>query len=78
MDTNDLQALLEEDDAPSTTDLATKLGVDQSTVVRRLQAMGKIQKAGQWVPHELSERSIGQRLNMCISLLARQQKKDFL
>lgn len=78
MDTDDLQALLDEDDAQSTTELAKQLGVDQSTVVRRLHAMGKIQKAGQWVPHELSERSIGQRLNTCVSLLARQQKKDFL
>lgn len=78
MDTDDLQALLDEDDAQSTIELAQQLNVDQSTVVRRLHAMGKIQKAGKWVPHELSERSIGQRLNTCVSLLARQQKKDFL
>uniref|UniRef100_A0A1I7WJA7 Transposase n=1 Tax=Heterorhabditis bacteriophora TaxID=37862 RepID=A0A1I7WJA7_HETBA len=31
-----------------------------------------------WVPYELSENSIGRRLNICISLLARQRKKNFL
>uniref|UniRef100_A0A1I7WWR0 Mariner Mos1 transposase n=1 Tax=Heterorhabditis bacteriophora TaxID=37862 RepID=A0A1I7WWR0_HETBA len=40
--------------------------------------MGKIRKLGKWVPHELSENSIGHRLNICISLLARQRKKNFL
>uniref|UniRef100_A0A1I7WVR3 WWE domain-containing protein n=1 Tax=Heterorhabditis bacteriophora TaxID=37862 RepID=A0A1I7WVR3_HETBA len=33
---------------------------------------------GKWVPYELSENSIGCRLNICISLLARQRKKNFL
>uniref|UniRef100_A0A1I7W913 HTH_48 domain-containing protein n=1 Tax=Heterorhabditis bacteriophora TaxID=37862 RepID=A0A1I7W913_HETBA len=31
-----------------------------------------------WVPYELSENSIGSRLNICISLLAKQRKKNFL
>uniref|UniRef100_A0A1I7X9E7 Mariner Mos1 transposase n=1 Tax=Heterorhabditis bacteriophora TaxID=37862 RepID=A0A1I7X9E7_HETBA len=33
---------------------------------------------GKWVPYELSENSIGRRLNICILLLARQRKKNFL
>uniref|UniRef100_A0A1I7X314 Mariner Mos1 transposase n=1 Tax=Heterorhabditis bacteriophora TaxID=37862 RepID=A0A1I7X314_HETBA len=40
--------------------------------------MGKIRKFGKCVPHELSEDSIGRRLNSCISLLARQRKENFL
>ena len=72
---DDLQAILDEDSAQTTTELAKRLGVDQSTVNRRLHAMGKIQKVGRWVPHELSERNIGQRSNTCISLLARHSKK---
>uniref|UniRef100_A0A1I7X0M2 Transposase n=1 Tax=Heterorhabditis bacteriophora TaxID=37862 RepID=A0A1I7X0M2_HETBA len=39
--------------------------------------MGKIRKLGKWVPYELSENSIGRRLNTCIPLLARQRKKNF-
>uniref|UniRef100_A0A1I7XHJ6 Mariner Mos1 transposase n=1 Tax=Heterorhabditis bacteriophora TaxID=37862 RepID=A0A1I7XHJ6_HETBA len=40
--------------------------------------MGKIRKLGKLVPYELSENSIGRRLNICISLLTRQRKKNFL
>ncbi|GFV78659.1 mariner Mos1 transposase [Trichonephila clavipes] len=35
--------------------LAEQLNVDQSTVFRRLKAMGKIIKVGRWVPHELMD-----------------------
>ncbi|GFW91097.1 mariner Mos1 transposase [Trichonephila clavipes] len=35
--------------------LAEQLNVDQSTVSRRLKAMGKIIKVGRWVPHELTD-----------------------
>lgn len=40
--------------------------------------MGKINKVGKWVPHELSEINIIQRLNTCVSLVAKHKKKDFL
>jgi len=40
--------------------------------------MGKIRKAGTWVPHELSESNKKQRIDICHSLLMRQQKKSFL
>uniref|UniRef100_A0A1I7XCQ9 SET domain-containing protein n=1 Tax=Heterorhabditis bacteriophora TaxID=37862 RepID=A0A1I7XCQ9_HETBA len=40
--------------------------------------MGEIRKLGKWVPYELSEDSIGHQLNPCVSLLARQRKKNYL
>jgi len=40
--------------------------------------LGKIQKAGKWVPHKLSEAKIAQRLSICVSLASRQKKKSFL
>uniref|UniRef100_A0A1I7XH26 Mariner Mos1 transposase n=1 Tax=Heterorhabditis bacteriophora TaxID=37862 RepID=A0A1I7XH26_HETBA len=58
--------------------LAEQLGVHKATVSRRLQDMGKLWMLGKWVSHELSENSIGRRLNICISLLTRQRKKNFL
>ena len=70
--------LLEEDPRQSTRELANKLQVDQSTVLRRLHAIGKINRVGKWVPHKLTEININQRLNTCISLLAKYKKKDFL
>jgi hypothetical protein len=49
------------------------LDVSQNTVSKRLKAMGKIQKEGKWVPHELSELTIQNRYT-CISLFSRQKK----
>lgn len=51
----ELQALLDEDSAQTLQELAEALNVGKSTVSDRLRAMGKIQKEGKWVPHELSE-----------------------
>ena len=75
---DELVALLEEDPRQSTVELAKQLLVNQSTVLRRLHDLGKIQKVGKWVPHKLSDRNIIQRLNTCISHLAKFNKKDFL
>lgn len=42
--------------AGAQTELAEVLVVGQTTVSRRLHAMGKIQKEGKWLPHELSNK----------------------
>lgn len=46
----ELQALLDENPAQTQKRLANVLDVDQTTISRRLHAMGKIQKEGKWVP----------------------------
>uniref|UniRef100_A0A1I7XI98 HTH_48 domain-containing protein n=1 Tax=Heterorhabditis bacteriophora TaxID=37862 RepID=A0A1I7XI98_HETBA len=76
--TDALKSLLDENPLQTRKELAEQAGVDKATVSRRLHEMGKIRKLGKWVPYELSEDSIGRRLNICISLLARQRKKTFL
>jgi len=48
-----LQALLDEDNTQSQKMLAEQLGVSQVAISMRLHAMGKVQKIGKWVPHEL-------------------------
>jgi len=50
-----LQALLDEDDA-QTQQLADQLNVIREAVSICLKSMGKIQKMGKWIPHELNER----------------------
>jgi len=35
--------------------LAEQLGVSQAAISMRLHAMGKVQKIGKWVPHELND-----------------------
>lgn len=75
---DDLQALLDENPRQSTRELAETLHVDQSTVARRLHEMGKIQKAGRWVPHKLSAKNMEDRKSTCATLLERQRQGNFL
>ena len=74
----ELQALLDEDPTQSENQLAQALGVDRSTVSRRLKKMGKILKESKWVPYKLSESAIENRFNICNSLLSRNRRKAFL
>jgi len=59
----ELQALLDEDDSLTQKQLAEQLSVSQQAVSNRLRKMGKIQKVGRWVPHELNERQMERRKN---------------
>jgi len=58
--------------------MLAELGVSQAAISMRLHAMGKVQKIGKWVPHELNDRQMKRRQNACQILLARQKRKSFL
>ena len=53
-----LQALLDKDNTQSQKMLAEQLGVSEAAISMRLHAMGKVQKTGKWVPHELNDRQM--------------------
>lgn len=74
----ELTALLDENPAQTQEQLAAQLDVDQATVSRHLKELGKILKAGKWVPHVLSQQNKNQRLNLCTVLLEEHKKKPFL
>ena len=74
----ELQALLDENDRQTQQQLAEQLNVTRKTVSLRLKAMGKIQKLGRWVPHELTERQKENRKTICGMLLARYKRKSYL
>jgi [histone H3]-lysine36 N-dimethyltransferase SETMAR len=75
---DELQSLLDEDDAQTQQQLADSLGVYRSTISLRLSAMGKVQKEGKWDPHELTEQQQKNRRTTCEILLGRQQRKSFM
>lgn len=56
-----LQELLDDDPAQTQQQLAEALHVSQETISRCLRAMGKINKLGKWVSHDLNERQIRKR-----------------
>lgn len=74
----ELEALLDEDPCQTETQLAMALSVTQQCISQRLHAMGMVQKQGNWLPHELRERDIVNRLTVCEMLLQRQKRKSFL
>jgi len=74
----ELQALLDEVDSQTQKQLAEQLSVSQQAVSNRLQEMGKIQKVGRWMPHELNERQMERRKNTCEILLEQYRRKSFL
>lgn len=74
----DLEAILDQDQCQTQEQLAESLGVNQSSVCRRLKVMGMIQKQGNWLPYDLQPRDIERRLFACEELLKRCQRKRFL
>ena len=74
---SELQALLDEDPTQSQ-QLAQTLNVTQGAICQRLKAMGKIQKYGKWVPHQLNDRQMENRKTNCEMLHQRFERKSFL
>lgn len=73
-----LESLLETKPRQTTRELAKQLGCSHTTVENHLHALGKIQKYGSWVPHELPANDKVQRVSACVSVLSRHQKSSFL
>lgn len=73
-----LKAILEADPRQNTRDIAMKMGINQSTVVRHLNRIGMVSKYDVWVPHNLSPANLLDRVATCVSLCARQKHEPFL
>ena len=58
LDEDQLNALLHEDPRTTTRELATAMGCVYGTIENHLNSMGKVQKLGAWVPHELTQAKI--------------------
>ena len=65
LDDDELRELVESDPHLTTRELASKLGCGQTIVVNHLEKIDKVPKLGAWVPHQLSERDLQQRADMC-------------
>jgi len=59
-------------------ELAEQLGVMQQAISVPLHTMGKVQKEGRWVPHELFKGNKNQRRDTASVGLSKLGKKDFL
>ncbi|KAJ0175632.1 hypothetical protein K1T71_008791 [Dendrolimus kikuchii] len=79
MDKNDaIFEKVEQDRHISSYDVAGELGIDHKTVLAYLKKAGYTKKLDIWVPHELTERNLMNRVLICDSLLRRNETKPFL
>ncbi|KAJ0176860.1 hypothetical protein K1T71_008039 [Dendrolimus kikuchii] len=69
---------VEQDRHISSYDLAGELGIDHKTVLAHLKKAGYTKKLDIWVPHELTERNLINRVLICDSLLRRNETEPFL
>ncbi|GBP86185.1 WD repeat-containing protein 7 [Eumeta japonica] len=69
---------VEEDRHISSYDIAEKLGLDHKTVLTHLKKARYTKKLETWVPQELAERNLMNRVLICDSLLIHNQTEPFL
>ncbi|KAJ0176139.1 hypothetical protein K1T71_008313 [Dendrolimus kikuchii] len=69
---------VEQDWHISSYDVAGELGIDHKTVLAHLKKAGYTKKLDIWVPHELTERNLMNRVLICDSLLRRNETEPFL
>ncbi|XP_035737500.1 histone-lysine N-methyltransferase SETMAR-like [Vespa mandarinia] len=72
-----LKALVETNPTVSSRELAARMEVDHTTILRHLSEIGKVKKMDKWVSYELTERNKLDRLNVCSSLLTRFNRDPF-
>lgn len=75
---NELQELLNEDNSQTQAQLGDSLSVCVKTISLRLKEMGIIKKLGLWVPQQLDEEQLKNRIICCETLLARLHREPFL
>lgn len=76
LDLQALQHLVESNPYLTTRDMAEQLGCVHSSIVLGLKKLGKVQKLGHWVPHELSMYDRSRRVDCCLNLLSLKRRMD--
>ncbi|KFD55948.1 hypothetical protein M513_03072 [Trichuris suis] len=74
----ELWALILENTAMTTEELAKALGVNQSVVSRRLDAIGVIEEHGKLMQRQLDQSELNYRANFCLSLCSSEHMESFL
>lgn len=78
IDDEALETLIKEDSRKTTRELAQDLGTSHTTIENHLHLLGKVQKLGTWLPHNLSIDNKMQRVTICSALLSRNNNERFL
>ena len=60
-----IKAIIDSDRHSTTREIAEKLRVSHTCIENHLKQLGYVQKLDTWVPHELKEKHLTQRINSC-------------
>ena len=69
---------VERDKHVSTVEIARELDIDHKTILNHLHKAGYKKNLDVWVPHELSVKNMMDRINICDTLLKRNEIEPFL
>lgn len=78
VDDDQIKTLIEKNPRYTTREIAEIVNISQKTVVNHLQALGYRSRYDIWVPHNLSEKNLMDRVSICDSLLKRNENVPFL
>ncbi|EFO84462.1 hypothetical protein CRE_18120 [Caenorhabditis remanei] len=78
LDLDELQKNVEADPYQSSREIASTMGVSQSTTIRGLKSIGKVKKLGRFVPHDLKDFDKKRRVDMSMFLLSSHRTKAWL
>ena len=78
LDEGVLKDAIEADPTLTLRELAAKFGCSYTTIETHLQAIGKKNRCGKWVPHLLTDAMKASRVSVASSLLAQTKNSGFL
>ncbi|XP_026830642.1 histone-lysine N-methyltransferase SETMAR-like [Ooceraea biroi] len=77
-DDDQIKTVIENNPHYTTRDIAQIVSVSQKTVVNRSDTLGYVSRFDVWVPHNLTENNLMDRISICDSLLKRNENNPFL
>ncbi|XP_073967892.1 histone-lysine N-methyltransferase SETMAR-like [Bombus fervidus] len=78
VDETHIKAIIDSDRHSTAREIAEKLNVSHTCIAKRLKQLGYVKKLDLWVPHQLKEIHLMQRISICDSLLKRNEIDPFL
>lgn len=78
IDDDIVKTMLEQDPFLTSSEIAERLNSAQQTISDHIRKIGLVWKYSRWVPHELSQKNLDDRVVICTSLLARNKIEPFL
>lgn len=78
IDDDIVMTLIEKDPFLTSSEIAQQLNSKQQTISDHIRKLGLVYKYSRWVPHEMSEKNLHDRIVICTSLLARNRNEPFL